>query len=247
MMLMRCIGLSFLVLAMAGQAAFARQYSADAINMVLVDAQTKTPIHGALVIARWVAQTPEIIHSPLPAGNVQLLELVTGADGRIAFPAWGPVSYEGRGRLFDRDPEIYIFKRGYTTRVLANGQYSAPWNKDWRNRKPGERRTSLWDGETVLMEPEKEPVDPRLRTGSYDSFVGDVENMFFRAESTPCDWQKIPITISYLAHEREFQAARVADIGRHPASLIDTLNASDAVMVSRGCPSPKEWLRRNRL
>ena len=96
------------------------EYAAEAIDATVVDAASQKPIAGALVIARWMARGGAGFHSPHDAGSVEVLETLTGPDGKFHFNAWGPKTYEGDGVLLADDPLIVIYKRGYQLSHLSN-------------------------------------------------------------------------------------------------------------------------------
>jgi hypothetical protein len=47
-------------------------------------------------------------------------DAVSGADGVLAFPAWGPIPGPASGLVLNQDPGISLFKPGYKTLVLIN-------------------------------------------------------------------------------------------------------------------------------
>jgi len=218
----------------------AREYAAEPVEATVVDAQTKKPIAGALVIARWVARGGGGMHAARDLGSVEVMEAVTGADGRFRFPAWGPRPYEGRGVLLDDDPLILVFKRGYEVARLGNSQYRVPPSKDFRSRKTGPTRFSLWNGETAEMTPFTRG-DKAFAATVYNAFVAsDVWNMF--AESTPCDWKRLPRTVEYLEDEKRAYVAQGAD-PYGTVSIRDRLVMNDESFARKGCGSPRAHLK----
>jgi hypothetical protein len=217
-----------------------REYSSEPIRITVVDAETKKPIEGALVLARWVAKVDTVLGAPRDSGSVELLETTTGPDGRFEFPAWGPVRYEGRGLLLDEDPLIHVFKRGYWPRHLSNTQYGAPSSRGHLAWKRGAVRASLWSGETIEMKPFKEGLHQFSRT-IYDEFVsGNLDHIVVGDTSTPCDWRKLPLTLAYLERERLFYIEHgVPTDSPGTVSLLGSLFANDSQFVARGCGSPR--------
>src|SRR5947209_3399798 len=63
-------------------------YSAEPITATVVDADTKEPLEGVVVVAHWEMK------GGLEGGNVEgevmIMEAVTDAQGKFHFPAWGP-------------------------------------------------------------------------------------------------------------------------------------------------------------
>ena len=220
----------------------AREYAAEPIDAIVVDAQTKRPVAGALVVARWIARGGGGMHRPGDMGSVEMLETLTAADGTFHFDGWGPRNYEGDGTLLDEDPRIIVFKHGYLLRHLGNGQYVAPPAKDFRSRKTGPVRSSLWSGETIELEPFK---------GSEREFFAKVYSFFVASdlwtafsESTPCDWKKVPKTVAYLENEkRAYRQAASPEEAAAVMSIRDRLVMNDAAFAKKGCGSPREFFK----
>jgi hypothetical protein len=109
-------------------------YWGKAISGAVVDADTKQPLDGVIIVAQWVYTGGARLH---------VVEVVTDRDGKYHVPAWGP---KPRNILAPRlsgyfDPQILCFKPGYELLNLANrflDNYEAV-------------RTSDWDGKTVEM------------------------------------------------------------------------------------------------
>lgn len=122
-------------------------YSAESIEAWVVDAETKQPIEGAVVVAHWVLEGPTLVDIKVrQAGDLVVLEAVTDKDGRFHFPGWGPIRHWGRSRLTYLDPELIVFKSGYEYRRLAN-----PITKEAIEGKPYPIRRSQWNGKTIEL------------------------------------------------------------------------------------------------
>lgn len=159
-------------------------YFAKPIAARVVEAGTSTPVPGITVVADW--QLEGGMEGGSPRGHVAILETITDADGRFAFPGWGPRFALPRGRLTNRDPMLLLFKAGYFPRTLFNRQPSGRW-----------RRSSDWDGETILMEPASRRLDryPEAVQG-----IGDnVHISFFNPGR--CAWREIPHLLLALDSE----------------------------------------------
>lgn len=109
-------------------------YWGQAITGWVVDAETRRPVEGVVVVAQWVHTGGYRLH---------VAEVLTEHDGRYHVPAWGP---KPRHVLAPRlsgynDPQILMFKPGYARLELSNrflDNYDAV-------------RTSDWDGQTVEL------------------------------------------------------------------------------------------------
>lgn len=71
-------------------------------------------------------------------------EAVSGLDGVLIFPAWGPLRGSTAGLVLNQDPVITLFRSAYKTQVINNAPGS-----DERVR----RRALTQDGQTFSMEP----------------------------------------------------------------------------------------------
>ena len=116
---------ALLILPLSGCASL--QYSAEPIEAWVVDAETKRPLEGAIVVAHWE------LKGGLEGGNIQgqimVMESVTDKAGRFYFPAWGPtwhIASPWWGYLSDSDPELLLFKSGYGYVSVSNSQYTRP-------------------------------------------------------------------------------------------------------------------------
>jgi len=241
----RLLRVAVMALSALPAACAAREYAAEPIDALVVDAGSGQPVAGALVIARWVAKGEGGLHAPRDLGSVEVLETVTGNDGRFHFAGWGPKAYDGPGVLLEDDPLILVYKRGYEIARLGNSQYGAPPAKDFRTHKTGPVRSSLWNGETISLKQFAGSESDFFRK-AYEPFVtGYLWPMF--AESTPCDWKKLPRTVAYVESEKKAFAAREGDAAAHTlASIRDRLVMNDPNFVKKGCGSPREYFREQR-
>ncbi len=113
-------------------------YTAEPMTAIVVDATTRKPIEGANVIALWRLEGRGMSYSAT-AGFLKVMETVSGTDGRIAFPGWGPrVALQGNIRL--DAPGLIIFKPGYRLGVFSNSgsvMSNAPsrLKSSWNNRE----------------------------------------------------------------------------------------------------------------
>ncbi len=134
-----------LVLA-ADASALPASYSALEIRGSVVDADTKQPIAGVHVIARWIVHTSELMHRG-PGRPLHIMETVTDAKGEYYFPGWGPTPRPPGATLhWGSDPSLGFFKAGYRPDGRMN--YSPPPE----NEREMSRRYSLWHWQAVPLD-----------------------------------------------------------------------------------------------
>jgi hypothetical protein len=76
-----------------------------------------------------------------------VLDAVSGADGKVRFPAWGPLSGPNSGLVSPNDPVVTLFKSGYMPVVILNNQgFTEQIEPTERLRRFGR------DGQTFQME-----------------------------------------------------------------------------------------------
>jgi hypothetical protein len=114
-------------------------YSGAEIRARVVDAETRKPLEGVFVVARWdlshlMSRGHTILHA---------MEAVTDANGEFYFPPWGPKPRPTFTSLWGGDPRLIFFKPGYEP--VTRGNATAP------NDSPV--RASAWHGETIEMKP----------------------------------------------------------------------------------------------
>lgn len=169
-------------------------YSADSISATVVDADTKQPIEGVVVIAHWEMKSG--MESGNIAGEVMILETVSDGAGKFHFPAWGPKRVDvglSNAHLTHDDPELILFKSGYRLEILAN---------EVRQSYGNARRTSDWNSKTIQL---------KTFEGDLQAYASDL-GMFFPdyAFSGNCNWRQIPLTIAAMADQtRIFRAAKI--------------------------------------
>lgn len=164
-----------------------REYSADAIEGRIVDAETGAPVVGANVVAGWEAL------GGLEGGNtvgwVQVMEAVTDPAGRFSFPAWGPVKWGKRGAVTTRSPLLIVFKRGYARLLLTQRSRSvieiAPAHMQ-----------SDWNGRTIELGWFK---------GSYPLYADNIGWLDIQLNALlnneECNWKAIPRFLAALQRE----------------------------------------------
>jgi hypothetical protein len=91
-------------------------YMSPGFNLLVVDAETGTPVPGVYAWAEWVQYGGHGIGGPL-----MIQDATSSADGQISFPRWGPTFGSRAGLLLGTDPAVILFKPGYTTLMIDNG------------------------------------------------------------------------------------------------------------------------------
>lgn len=212
-------------------------YSAEAISTKVIDAETKQPLEGVVVVAHWQLYYSSV-GGRVQAGQLEVMETVTGPDGVFAFPAWGPKKvprYQPKegdvwlahvpgfapdAYLDSSDPELILFKSGYTYRRLQNPLLSTV------DHSPVRR--SMWNGRTIELKPFK---------GALEQWAGHLSFLHTSIRSIlsddQCEWKKIPrMVVAIDKQEKLFRAKGIYS----PLYSVDDLPNSN-------CGSPKTFLR----
>lgn len=207
-------------------------YSAEPIEARVVDAETKQPLEGVIVVAHWVLEGG--IHVDR-VGELFIMETVTDKNGRLYFPGWGPIRHWKRSRLTNMDPELLIFKSGYEYQRLAN-----PSTKEAIEGKPYPVRRSQWNGKAIEMKKFKGTI--QAYKGHFESLNNDLEHI---AADNPeeCGWKKIPNTIRAMNRERMHLIAQ--GVNPNTLSSIDKrLLMNDEYFAQKGgCGSPRAFFK----
>lgn len=116
-------------------------YKAEPIEAWVIDADTKQPLEGVIVVAHW--QLKGGLEGGNPIGQMMIMETVTDAKGRFYFPGWGPKLRPFTGSLKTQSPGLLLFKSGYEYQGLENqltgkilrGELDIPLRSDWNNQE----------------------------------------------------------------------------------------------------------------
>lgn len=198
----------------------APRYTAKSITARVVDADTKQPIEGVVVLADWRVSglgpeggSPEVL---------MLLEALTDRSGTFHFPAWGPKRLAASEWFEGDDPDILLFKDGYGFQPLRE------WFRPAGEFAPAPRTlTSSYDGKVVEM---------RRFDGDRDAWarhLHDWSTRLFGMATNRCGMQYMPHTIR--AQKRQSEALREA--GLKSTTLYDDLLRLDPITHEMGCPS----------
>ena len=114
-------------------------YTVDSIQAHVVDAETGKPIEGAIVTANWQLIGASFDTGGRKVGQLEVMETVTDKGGRFYFPGFRKLNPSG-AELREEDPQILIFKPGYSYIRIAN-EY--PLGKE--GEQGGHRKSSISD------------------------------------------------------------------------------------------------------
>jgi hypothetical protein len=120
-------------------------YTAEPMEAKVIDADTKEPLEGVIVVAHWQLETGTA-GGNYPAGQLMVMEAVTDKAGKFSFPGFGPKTVWD-SFLIDKDPELLLFKSGYNYLRLTN-----PYDSTRELRTHSIRR-SVWNGKSIELKP----------------------------------------------------------------------------------------------
>lgn len=197
-------------------------YSAKPITATVVDARTRQPIQGVVVVAQW--QLEGGLEGGTFAGNMMVMETVTDSVGVFHFEGWGP-KLKPRGTSFsaqlaNADPELYLFKSGYRPSIIGNAVDMDKIRRDPRVR------TSDWDGKQLPLE----KFDGTLAEYA-DKEVWRLSSELHWTLAAKCAWTSAPKMVMTLKRQTEaFQAA-----GINTATFYTDLIDNEENQAKAGC------------
>jgi len=195
------------------------QYSAEAIEAWVVDAETKQPLSDVIVVANWGLHVGTI-DGRKPGGQLVVMETVADKDGRFSFPAWGPKRRPFNTFLDNMDPGLALFKPGYEYRGMQNSVKSYVNNNQVRQ--------SRWSGKTIELKKFDGNMKKYARNLSF--LHTTMRSILIDGE---CDWKQIPkLIIAVDQQERIFRKNKIY-------SSLYSIND----LTSNGCGSPEEFFR----
>ncbi len=206
-------------------------YTAEPITAVVVDADTKKPLDGVVVVAHWQLITGTAGGS-VDAGQLMVMEAVTGPDGKFTFPGFGPKTVWNRV-LVHQDPELLLFKPGYEYQRLFN-----PYSSDWALRTRPMRR-SVWDGKVIELRPFKGEVTEYAER--FKDLNRELDSIISK-EPEKCYWKKIPRMILAMMDQRLILEQKGV---RYAYSIDQHLTINDEYFRTKGrleCGSPKDFI-----
>jgi len=177
-----------------------RVYKAAPIEGTVIDADSKKPLSGVIIVANWHLKRTAL-HGTTNLGALWLAEAVTDINGHYSIPGQ-PLTLAPAFSWFGYSgPYLYFFKSSYMPLLKNN-----PQNGAWFSLADKEYfRTSVWDGQTIeLARPSSRYIRiwggvRRARFISVTLFAGDLKRDILYRES--CAWQHIPKMITALDKE----------------------------------------------
>ncbi len=156
-------------------------YTSDRIDATVVDAKTRQPLAGAVVVAVW--RQVDVYVERWADRLFGVAEVQTDAEGRFTIHRWGPRMASPQTFIDNRSPEFWVLKEGYLVgffdntgdrkpavppETLADARVSvayvtlppnkiAPWTRGARAR-PADG-SSLWNGRTLSLQRAESPPD----------------------------------------------------------------------------------------
>ncbi|MGH2362873.1 MAG: hypothetical protein ACRDGM_20285 [bacterium] len=114
-------------------------YESPGFRIAVVDRETGQPLADVHALAEWQMYGGYGRNGPL-----MVQDTVSGRDGLLTFPAWGPTRAPSVGLVLNHDPVISLFKPGYKILMIFN--------------MPGTDETArvrglTQDGQTYFLEP----------------------------------------------------------------------------------------------
>jgi len=90
-------------------------YESPGFRITVVDGETGTPLADVHALAEWNQYG---FHGS--GGPLMVQDAVSGPDGVLTFPAWGPMRGSSGGLELNQDPVITLFKPGYKAMAINN-------------------------------------------------------------------------------------------------------------------------------
>jgi hypothetical protein len=201
-------------------------YTAENLDARVIDAETKQPISGAIVVASWTlkggAERGAI-------ASLRVEEATTDEMGRFHIPGWGPLARPSNGFLDDLDPELVILKHGYFLAQKSNYNATIPAY----TLVDKAVRTSNWNGRDIELERHKGDQN-RYRNSFLGAFVS--LNRFVY-NSDDCKWKQMPKTVHAYEAERIYQRTVTGK------PFDEVIPALSALLVRPQCQPTDEFLR----
>lgn len=160
-------------------------YRGAAIDAVVVDGDTGSPLPGVIVVVYWET---EGAHA-LPQGVMAVMETVSNDAGAFHFPAWGPEVRAPETRLPSDAPALLLFKPWYRyRRVFDQGPDVGTGDSV---------RESTWAGSTIRLAPFKDT--PAEYAEELTSVDGTAIGFAFRHHD--CSWKHIRRLLAALIRQ----------------------------------------------
>ena len=179
-------------------------YSAEPTEGWIIDADTKKPVEGVIVVANWQLHK-STMGGKRPPDHPNIMETTTDNDGLFYFEGWGQKTALW-GFFIDRDPELLFYKKGYEYHSLKNTQRT--------EIDTSKVRQSAWNGKKI----ELKRFDGHLReyASHLSSLHTSVRSIF---HGDKCEWKRTPKLVLAVARQKEI--FRESDISSDLNSLDD--------------------------
>ncbi len=177
-------------------------YESPGFRIAVVDRETGQPLADVHALAEWQMYGGHGRNGPL-----MVQDAVSGSDGVIAFPPWGPIRGSTAGLVLNHDPVISLFKPGYKVLTIFN----VP-GTDETARVRGLRQ----DGQTYFLEPFR---------GTPEEWVEELEKVWVGRATPRSDEQTLKFRgpyvnrVRYVRAEREKVPARFRSPGQFFSSV----------------------------
>jgi hypothetical protein len=115
-------------------------YQGVPFALTVIDSVTRQPVPDVHALAEW-----QMVGSHGGNGPLMVQDALSGTDGVLRFPKWGPVAGPVSGLAVGADPVVTLFKPGYEP-VVENNRLLPETDTD-------ELRRFGQDGATILLVP----------------------------------------------------------------------------------------------
>lgn len=178
-----------------------KKYFSSETRIRVIDAETKEPIEGAIVVANWQTSNG---HS-FPIFSFELFEVTTDAQGYFELPAWSTTRELRTEALNEEAPEIRIFKPGYLYKLLHNYVYPPRY---YVNLPSPVDATSRHNHQEVKLEPVK---------GDYKLYAYNVSDLQvsldqIRDTEEGCTWPKFPRMLIAIDKMNQYFQSKGIDV-----------------------------------
>jgi hypothetical protein len=166
-------------------------YWALPANGQVIDAKTRLPLSGVIVVAYWELEDTGWTGSPVE--EMAVMETVTDSTGRFAFRWWRPrLRWPITGMLRSRAPRLLFFKSGYKLEHYVNSFTTFSLNPF---------PSSNCDDAVIPLE--QFQGTPAEYAKTFEDF--DISLSFLRRGNSArrCEWKKIPHMLAALHVQQE--------------------------------------------
>lgn len=176
----------------------------------VIDKETGLPLEGVVIVSEWPIEGG--YHGSV-TGYLPYQQVLTDSNGKYFIPGQGVVQVEDY--IYEFAPNLYVFKSGYKTRVVSNGEgYKDNSGKFPRISTDKARieynKTSIWDERAIELEKFKGSNEGYLQSLIESSRYFDGrhydKNFSKDYKSRPdCNWPGVDIPLWYEMINREIK------------------------------------------